>query len=159
MFKNDESAVILDRVQQYDEFYRGWRQRLIENQFRVSRYFGANLSDNILNLKELEVPKLEDPSEPERCTMPESGKDMDMNKRAERIRCLVTVSAFWDRRQKAADPRDPEENFALGKMRSINTENIHPQMISHEASYVSILRGIDNRFFALGAQTVKVREP
>lgn len=79
---------------------------------------------------------------------------MDMNKLAEQILCLVTISALWDRRQQFANPHDLDENFALEQSRSINAENIRRQMISYVASYVTILRVMDSRFSALGAKKV-----
>ncbi|KPX19192.1 Uncharacterized protein ALO71_01198 [Pseudomonas amygdali pv. dendropanacis] len=152
--KSEGSAAKLENVRKYDEFYRGWRQRLIENQFRVSRYFGATISANIIHLKEIEVAKIHDPAAPEPCTLPGIDDSLDMNKLAERIRCLVTISAFWDRRQQSVNPHDLDEQLTLERSRSINTENIRRQMISYEASYVRILRGLDDRFSALGAKRV-----
>lgn len=149
--KNEDSDVILEKVRQYDELYRSWRQRLIENQFKISRYFGSDMSGDIIDLKEIEVATVGDPTAPEDCSIPGFEDNPEMNKLSERIRCLVTLSAFWDRRQKAG-AHNSEQRSALQESRSINSENIRRQMISYEASYVRILHAIDDRFSLLGAK-------
>lgn len=141
----------------FDEFYRDWKQRVIENQFKLTRYFGKDLANNIMHLDEIDVSPVNNLASPNICTPPGSVDSADINKLMNEVSCYTRLYSF------SSAPLDPnkEENMREFIARTDHKgqvkDHLDNLMNAYEVGYVKILRLIDNRFTELGALKTEVR--
>lgn len=138
----------------YRKFYQGWRQRLIENQFEVTRYFGKDTANMLMHLDEIDISPVNNLGSPNPCSAP-GGKDSDdMHKIADQVSCYIRFSTISFEKMEF---ESEAEHFvdAMQRKSDIKT-NIHALMEGYEVNYVIILRKLDSRLTELGMSKVTV---
>lgn len=84
---------------EYEKFYRDWRQSLIENQFKLIRYFGKDSADMLMHLDEVDISPVDNLRSPNPCSAPGDKDSYDMHKIADQVSCYVRFSTITLDRQ------------------------------------------------------------
>ncbi|RMM79800.1 hypothetical protein ALQ71_00042 [Pseudomonas coronafaciens pv. striafaciens] len=155
-YKKGFEFYIKDSGQKYEEFYRDWRQQMIQNQFSVSRYFGGELASDLIHVDEIDKMPVNNLSSPNPCTPPGKPDSYDINKMAVQVDCLIRFSALMQDRIKSDEPSDQEAFIDNIRKKSAMDENIRKMIDGYEVSYVKVLRSMDDKFTQLGASKVTV---
>lgn len=140
----------------YREFYREWRQNLIENQFKLTRYYGGDLANNTIHVDEVDKAPVDNLGSPNPCDAPGSDDSYDINKIAVQVECYVRFSAIThDSINSDSSAVDGSLVRDVGRMSSIDGD-LNNLMNNYEVSYVKVLRSLDDRLTQLGARKVVV---
>ncbi|KIR18126.1 hypothetical protein PFLU4_15150 [Pseudomonas fluorescens] len=142
---------------EYIEFYRGWRQRLIAEHFKLSRYFGKDMANDLVHIDEIDLHPVDNLSSPNPCTPAGDEDSFDIEKLASETECysrLVTLKQ--DRINDDTTDKSTDELFdALAA--KLNTQNAAKKLLQHyDKSSVSYLRRLDARLTELGASKVTI---
>ena len=143
---------------EYDHFYLLWKQRVIENQFKLIRYFGNDLADSIIHLDEIDISPTDNLSSPDPCTPPGAKDAADINKIMGSVNCYSRFYSLLNNPLDKSKEEDPGELISRLSKRAELDAHLRDLMNAFEVSYVSILRRMDNRFTELGAQRVRIEE-
>lgn len=140
----------------FDEFYRGWRQQMIQNQFGVSRYFGDGLANQLIHVDEIDKSPVNNLSSPNPCSSPGEPDSFDINKMAVQVDCYIRVSSVLQDRLSSDEPSDKSDFFEIITRKSTLDSDIQRMIENYEVSYVKVLRSMDSAFTQLGGLKVKV---
>jgi hypothetical protein len=142
---------------EYMEFHRGWRQQLIAEHFKLSRYFGKDMANQLVHIDEIDIHPLDNLSSPNPCTPPGDKNDFDISKLASQIECysrFVTINQDILNDDMANKKTDEIFN-AIDSIQK--TKDTSWDLLRHyDKSSVSYLRQLDARLTALGVSKVKV---
>jgi hypothetical protein len=142
---------------EYMEFHRGWRQQLIAEHFKLSRYFGKDMANELVHIDEIDIHPVNNLSSPNPCTPPGAEEDFDIEKLASQIECYARfVTLKQDLINDDIENKNTDELFdALGS--KLNTQNATGKLLQHyDKSSVSYLRRLDARLTELGVSKVTV---
>ncbi|SCW97546.1 hypothetical protein [Pseudomonas sp. NFACC05-1] len=142
---------------EYREFYRSWRQQLIAEHFKLSRYFGKDMANDLVHIDEIDIHPVDNLSSPNPCTPPGGENDFDIEKLASQTECY---SRFATLKQDIID-RDMANKKTEGLFDVIDskrkTEDGARELLKHyDKSSVSYLRRLDARLTELGVSQVTV---
>ncbi len=140
--------------EKYQEFYQGWRQRLIENQFKVIRYFGKDAADMLMHLDEIDISPVNNLGSPNPCSAPGDKDSGDMHKIAEQLSCYIRFSTLKFDKMEIESEADHLINTI--QRQSEIKDNVRALMENYEVNYVIILRKLDARLTELGMSKVTV---
>lgn len=147
---------ITDSGRKFGEFYRDWRQQMIQNQFSVSRYFGGDLASQLIHVDEIDKAPVNNLSSPNPCSAPGTPDSYDINKMAVQVDCLVRFSSFTQDRLDSKEPRDKEAFSGYISKKSALDQDVMRMIENYEVSYVKVLRSMDDKFTQLGGVKVTV---
>lgn len=142
-------------LDEYVEFRRGWRQQLIAEHFKLSRYFGKNTANNLIHIDEIDIRPTDNLASPNPCTPPGEPSDFDIEKLASQVECYAR---FVTMKQDAIDSDKKDESIdelfeAINSKRSL--QNRTKELLKHyDKSSVSYLRGLDATLTELGVSKV-----
>ncbi|MEK0364413.1 hypothetical protein [Pseudomonas sp. CBC3] len=141
---------------EYDQFYRLWKQRIIENQFKLIRYFGKDLANSIIHLDEIDISPTDNLRSPDPCTPPDAKDAADINKIMGSVSCYSRFHSRLNHPLDKSKEESPDEFVSRLSRKGELDAHLRDLMDAFEVSYVSILRGMDNRFTQLGAQRLRI---
>ncbi|WP_431480824.1 hypothetical protein [Pseudomonas thivervalensis] len=138
-------------LDEYMVFYRGWRQQLIAEHFKLSRYFGKDMANQLIHLDEIDLHPVNNLSSPDPCTPPGSEDSFDIEKLAFETQCYArSVTVKQDIINRDAEDKSIDE-FAEVLNAKLRTENFTKKLLQHyDKSSVSYLRELDARLTDLG---------
>lgn len=138
----------------YEKFYQEWRQHLIENQFKVIRYFGKDAADMLMHLDEIDISPVNNLGSPNPCSAPGDKNSGDMHKIAVQLSCYIRFSTIKFDRMEGESESDHVAN-TIHRQSEIDN-NVRALMENYEINYVIILRKLDSRLTELGMSKVAV---
>ncbi|MCF5709504.1 hypothetical protein GIV19_19775 [Pseudomonas syringae] len=147
---------ITDSGRKFEEFYRDWRQHMIQNQFSVSRYYGTDLASQLIHVDEIDKAPVNNLSSPNPCSAPGTPDSYDINKMAVQVDCLIHFSSLTQDRLDSDEPGDKEEFFDHIAKKSALDRDVRRMIDNYEVSYVKVLRSMDDKFTQLGGVKVTV---
>lgn len=141
---------------EYIEFHRGWRQQLIAEHFKLSRYFGKDMANQLVHIDEIDIRPTNNLSSPNPCAPPGDESNFDVQKLASQIECysrFVTVSQDT----LDANMKSKKADEIFDAMESVlTTKNTSWDLLRHyDKTSVSYIRRLDARLTALGVSQVK----
>ncbi|MBD9463910.1 hypothetical protein [Pseudomonas sp. Pdm06] len=138
-------------LDEYKEFYRGWRQQLIAEHFKLSRYFGKSMANQLIHLDEIDIHPVNNLASPDPCTPPGSEDSFDIEKLAFETQCYArSVTVKQDIINRDTEDRNIDE-FAEALNAKLRTQNFTKKLLQHyDKSSVSYLRKLDVRLTELG---------
>lgn len=142
---------------EYVQFHRGWRQQLIAEHFKLSRYFGKSMANQLVHLDEIDIQPVNNLSSPDPCSAPGDDKDYDMEKLTNQIECYSRfVTLKQDIINNEIKDRDAKQLYDALKSKR-NTEERAWELLQHyDKSTVSYLRRLDATLTELGVTKVTV---
>lgn len=142
-------------LDEYVEFRRGWRQQLIAEHFRLSRYFGKNTANNLIHIDEIDIRPTDNLFSPNPCTPPGELGDFDIEKLASQIECYAR---FVTMKQDAINSDKKDEGIdglfeVISSMHSLKNQT--KELLKHyDKSSVTYLRSLDATLTELGISKV-----
>lgn len=143
--------------EEYMEFHRGWRQQLIAEHFKLSRYFGKDMANDLVHIDEIDIHPVDNLSSPNPCDPAGDDNDFDIEKLATQIECYARfVTIKQDILNDEIKNKETDDFFDV--MDSImKTKNSTWELLQHyDKSSVSYLRRLDSRLTELGVSKVTV---
>ncbi|TWC18638.1 hypothetical protein FBY06_11494 [Pseudomonas sp. SJZ085] len=142
---------------EYMQFQRNWRQQLIAEHFRLSRYFGKNMANELVHIDEIDIHPITNHSSPNPCSPPGDEKDYDVEKLSDQIECYARLATLEQDiiNENLKDQKAKGLYDALGSKR--NTEESAWNLLQHYDKFtVNYLRRLDATLTELGASKVTV---
>ncbi len=79
--------------QDYMDFHRRWRQQLIIEHFKISRYFGKDIADQLIHVDHIDLHPLDNLASLDPCEPPGDEADFDLEKLARQTECTTRMIA------------------------------------------------------------------
>lgn len=142
---------------EYLQFHRVWRQQLIAEHFKLSRYFGKNMANQLVHIDEIDIQPVDNLSSPDPCSPAGEDKDYDMAKLSTQIECYARVATFkQDIINEDVKDRKAEELFDALESKHNTEKHVWKLLQHYDASTVSYLRRLDATLTELGVSKVTV---
>lgn len=136
----------------YRNFHRNWRQQLISQHFKLTRYFGKDLADNLINLDELY--RAEKDSEDDKERFSESYNLETLASNVEFTTRLITVDQ--DIIDDSINGQRAEDVFEVMEEKRKNSDAARQMLEKYERGSIILIKELDSRLTKLGAANVKV---
>lgn len=137
---------------EYLTYKEGWRRDVIIMHYKVERYFGQDIADQLVNTEKLiSGQNYEDLSSPSHCAMPQ-GTERSMMVLAESLECDIRFSAVT----KTMIYKDSEDSLETVSANSGNASRNFENLRIYDRNIVSYIRAINSRLTSLGEVSVKV---
>ncbi|WP_139114042.1 hypothetical protein [Pseudomonas sp. 58 R 3] len=137
---------------EYLTFKKGWRRDMIIMHYKVERYFGEDIADQLVNTEKLiSGQNYEDLSSPSPCAMPPE-TEHSMMVLAESLECDIRHSAVIKTMIFKSSENLLENVNSNSKNASRNVQNLR----IYDRNIVSYIRAINSRLTSLGEVSVKV---
>ncbi|MGG7671800.1 hypothetical protein [Pseudomonas sp. WC2] len=140
---------------EYMEFRRGWRQQLIAQHFKLSRYFGKKVANDLIRIDEIGIRPTADLTSSSPCTPVREVKNLDIEKLAAEIECYAQfVTMKQDAINSELDASQTDEMLeALDSKLSLMNQT--KRLLRHyDKTSVAYLRNLDASLTTLGASNV-----
>lgn len=135
----------------YRQFHRGWRQQLIAEHFKLSRYFGKDKANELIHIDEIDIRSVNNFSSPNPCSPPGEDKDFDIAKLSDQIDCYARFVTFkQDMINEDIKDRTAGELFDALESKNRNEESAKELLQHYDKSTVSYLRRLDAALTNLG---------
>jgi len=136
----------------YVEFHRPWRQKLIEEHFKLSRYFGKDVADQLIHLDEIDLHPVDNLGSPNPCTPPGGNSDFDISKLADQTECVTRlITAGEDMIKEASKAKWPDKEFFDSLKSKRDQEDFAMKLLEqYDKASVSVLRVLEDRLSQLG---------
>lgn len=143
--------------EEYMEFHRSWRQQLIAQHFKLSRYFGKDMANDLVHIDEIDIHPVDNLSSPNPCKVPGNEDSFDIEKLANQIECFARFTTI-EQGILNDEIKNKKTNDLFDMMDSIfKTKNSTWELLRHyDKSSVSYLRRLDARLTELGVSKVTV---
>ncbi|MGI3744892.1 MAG: hypothetical protein ACRYF8_05295 [Janthinobacterium lividum] len=136
----------------YRNFHRNWRQALISQHFKITRYFGKDLADNLINLDELYRSKKTSKNDNGEVSPPYNletlAYDLEFTTR------LITVNQ--DIIDKSINEQNAEDVFEVMDEKRKNSDAARQMLGKYERASIMLIEELDSRLTQLGAANVRV---
>ena len=141
----------------YMEFHRGWRQQLIAEHFKLSRYFGKDMADELVHIDEIDIHPVDNLSSPNPCTPPGAKSDFDIEKLASQTECYSRFVTFkQDIINDNVKDKNTDELFDSLSSKH-DTQDFAWKLLQHyDKASVNYLRRLDAQLTQLGASKVTI---
>lgn len=144
----------------YRAFHRQWREQLIAEHFKLVRYFGKHMADQLIHLDEIDLHPIKDSGSRYPCETAGGKDDFDIEKLSFVTECTIRMSAV---EQDIVD-QDVHDRKADEIMDAIQEhwklENSEPQLLDdYDKSTVRYLRALDEVLTQLGEPQVTIVTP
>jgi hypothetical protein len=141
----------------YMKFHRDWRQRAISQHFKLARYFGRDLADQIIHIDEVDLRPVDNLGSPNPCSPPGTKADFDIEKMSFQTWCTITripllQDAIDDRRTAQAGM----EFFELIQAKREREDFARELLTRYDKVMVGYLRELNKRLTQLGQPQVAV---
>lgn len=142
---------------EYMQFHRGWRQQLIAEHFKLSRYFGKNMADELVHIDEIDIHPVNNLSSPNPCSPPGDDKNYDIEKLSSQIECYARFATLkQDIINQDIKDRKAGEIFEAIQSKSDTEQHARDLLQHYDKSTVSYLRRLDATLTELGVTKVTV---
>lgn len=141
----------------YQTFHRHWRQQLIEQHFKLARYFGKDMADQLMHVDEIDLhPVAENLASPSPCDM--SGvADFDVVKLAFQIECTTRlIAVHQDILEASRSGEDTAAWFDAIEAKRELWKFAHRLVAQYDQASVRYLREMESRLTQLGERRVTV---
>jgi len=140
----------------YVDFHRRWRQKLIEEHFKLSRYFGKDVADQLIHLDEIDLHPVDNLGSPNPCTPVGGNGDFDISKLADQTECVARlITAGEDMIKETRKAEWPNKEFFESLKSKRDQEDFAMKLLEqYDRSSVSVLRVLENRLSQLGEPKV-----
>ncbi|KVN88692.1 hypothetical protein [Burkholderia ubonensis] len=141
----------------YMDFHRRWREQLIVEHFKLVRYFGKRMADNLIHVDEIDLHPVGDISSPSPC-MPAGGKgDLDIAKLAFVTECTTRIAAVTQDIIDDDIANKRTDDVMASIQEHSKQEDVESQLLDdYEKSTVRYLRALDETLTQLGDPQVTV---
>lgn len=141
----------------YMAFHRRWREQLIVEHFKLIRYFGKHMADDLIHVDEIDLHPVSNLSSPNPC-MPSGGKgDLDIAKLAYVTECTTRMAAVTQDVIDDGIAHKTDDGIMSSIQEHSRQENFESQLLEdYEKSTVRYLRVLDDTLTQLGDPQVTV---
>lgn len=151
-YSSDWREFVSGPYAEYLTYKEGWRRDMIIMHYKVERYFGEDIADQLVNTEKLiSGQDYQDLSSPSPCATPK-GTEHSMMVLAEAIECDVRYSAVI----KTMIYKDSEDWVGAASDNRKNTSRNFDNLKIYDRNIVSYIRAINSRLTSLGEVSVKV---
>lgn len=137
-------------LEEYMEFRRGWRQQLIAEHFKLSRYFGKDTANLVIHIDEIDIKPTNNLSSPDPCAPPGAEEDYDIEKLSSQISCYANSATKKQDALNEKDERDIDELFDKVNSKIVLQKHTKNLLRHYDQSAVSYLRTLDSKLTKLG---------
>lgn len=141
----------------YMGFYRHWRQRAVSEHFKLTRYFGRDLADQLIQIDEIDLHPTHNLGSPNPCAPSGTRDDVDIEKITFQTWCTITrIPLLQD---VIDDMRIGESGNEFSDMLQAKREqeDFAKKLLKHyEKEMVGYLRRLNERLTQLGQPQVTV---
>lgn len=142
---------------EYMQFQRDWRQQLIAEHFKLSRYFGKNMANELVHIDEIDINPVNNNSSPNPCSPPGDDKDYDIEKLSDQIECYARFATLeQDIINETIKDRKAEKLYDALDSKRNTEENAWNLLQNYDKFTVSYLRRLDATLTELGVSKVTV---
>lgn len=141
----------------YLEFHRRWRQRAVSEHFKLTRYFGRDLANQLIHIDEIDLHPIDNLGSPNPCEPPGSKNDFDIAKMTFQTWCSITnIPLLQDSIDDKRTTRTTNELLDLIQAK-LAQEDFAKKLLNHyEKAMVGYLRQLNERLTQLGQPQVTV---
>jgi len=129
----------------YMAFHRRWREQLIVEHFKLIRYFGKHMADDLIHVDEIDLHPVSNLSSPNPC-MPSGGKgDLDIAKLAYVTECTTRMAAVTQDVIDDGITHKTDDSIMSSIQEHSRQENFESRLLEdYEKSTVRYLRVLDD---------------
>jgi len=141
----------------YWAFHQQWREQLIAEHFKLVRYFGKHMADQLIHIDEIDLHPIKDSGSSHPCE-PVGGKnDLDIEKLSSMTECTIRIAAV-EQDIVDQDFRDKKTGEIMdGIQEHWKLENSESQLLDdYDKSTVRYLRALDGILTQLGEPQVTI---
>ena len=141
----------------YMEFHRRWRQRAVSAHFKLTRYFGRDLADQLIHIDEIDLHPIDNIGSPNQCEPPGSKNGFDIEKMTFQTWCTITrIPLLQDVIDDKRTAQSDSELFDILQEKR-KQEDFAKKLLNHyEKAMVGYLRQLNKRLTHLGQPQVTV---
>lgn len=142
----------------YLDFQRKWRQQLIAEHFKLTRYFGKAMADQLIHLDEIDKPSQEKTrgSHASACSI-DDRNSVDLAKIASQIECATRyITSDQDIIEESIANRESADVLDGIQAKQKNETFAYEVLKSYETSSVRYIRKLDELLTKLGKPQVTV---
>jgi hypothetical protein len=143
---------------EYYEFHQHWRERLITEHFKLIRYFGKHMADQLIHVDEIDLHPLKDLKSTTLCSIPGGDDAIDIEKLASHAECIVRMSAvssdIYD--EETADKKDTGQQIEKFQSQRTYSDREFELLKEYEKAMIRYIRTMDEMITQLGAPQVTV---
>ena len=140
---------------EYIDFNRRWRQRLISQHFKLARYFGKDLADNLIHLEEAYLMNQNLKEDKIGTSKPENNYDIQkLASEVELTTRLITVNQ--DIIDKSINTKKTDDVFDAMEDKRRNLHAARQMLAQYDRGSIMFIKQLDERLTQLGATKVLV---
>ena len=140
--------------QAFLDFHRRWRQQLIAEHFKVARYFGKHMANDLVHIDKIDRPKADDHKQ---AVSSDEDQGADMATLAEQIEFASrTISVTQDIFDEAHEQKRTEDLFPLLQNQMRHKEQARALLNHYDTETMRYLRRMDDYLTQLGKPKVTV---
>lgn len=141
---------------EYYAFHQRWRERLIAEHFKLVRYFGKDLADQLIHVDEIDLHVVKNTNSTTPCSVPGGNNSIDIEKLASHVECVVRFSAvsFDVYEENITKNNDANQRIEQVQSRIKYSKTKAELLESYEKSIVRYIRSMDKIITQLGAPRV-----
>ncbi len=141
----------------YWAFHQQWREQLIAEHFKLVRYFGKHMADQLIHIDEIDLHPIKDLASPYPCKPPGGKDDLDIEKLSFVTECTIRMAAVeQDIVDEDVDNKKTGE-IMDGIQEHWKLENSESQLLDeYDKSTVRYLRALDDMLTQLGEPQVTI---
>lgn len=145
----------------YMTFHRKWRQQIIAEHFKLLRYFGRDVADQLIHADEIDLHPMNNLASPDPCTPPGGKDDFDIVKLAEQTECTTRMITLGQDMIRNADKDEwsRHEFFNFIGHKKEQEAFAGKLLEQYDRASVNFLRVLDDRLSQLGEPQVKLTAP
>lgn len=141
----------------YRESHRLWRQRAVSQHFKLARYFGRDLADQLIRIDEIDLYPIENRKSSEPCAYQGDDDSYNIEEMTSQTRCVIMILPIL---QDLIDGSRvaPSENGLFGLLNEKRKQEdfVRELLKNYDRTRVNYLRELDKRLTKLGQPRVTV---
>lgn len=138
------------------DFHRDWRQRLVVAHFRLARYFGKDLADQLVHIDEIDLHPAENLPSQHLCEPAGRQDDFDVSKLAEQTECITRMIAVeQDVFTQAKMDKKTDDLFQILEAERKHRDLAQKLLDEYDKATVRFLRQLDQRLTRMGQAQVE----
>lgn len=139
----------------YMEFHRHWRQRAVSEHFKLARYFGRDLADQLIHIDEIDLHPIDNLGSPNPCTPSGTKNDFDIEKMTFQTWCTITrIPLLQDAIDDQRTDQSANERFDMFQAKREQEDFAKTLLNQYDKAMVGYLRQLNERLTQLGQPQV-----
>jgi hypothetical protein len=144
-------------LKDYMEFRRRWHQQLVSEHFKLKRYFGQDLADQLVHIDEIDLHPVDNLKSQNPCTPPGDKSDFDVEKLAFQTWCTVTrIPLAQDMIDAHGTVQTSQDFITALEGRRVHEDFARKLLEQYDKTTLGYLRELDSRLTQLGQPQVTV---